>query len=129
MDELSLNHTTPLERWIKDGAILKFWGDNVDKQKKVRDPRADNTGNMVHMFSLLAGRSRTPAPHLPHVGGNLSVLDSVPAEFFLPDTSDVSAVKGNLVHIVCRVLTRYISGLAPLATHPSRVLQRNEQEV
>ena len=94
-----------LEKWIEEGVIFKFWFDNVDKQRRARDLRSDNTsGEMMHMVSLLAGRSRTPAPHLPHDGGNLSVLDSEPVESFLPDANDVSAVKSNLVHIISRVL-------------------------
>ena len=76
--------------------VFKFWGDNVDKQRKVRDPRSDNEGKMLHMFSILAGRSRTPAPELPHTGGTLSVLDSLPATDFLPTRSDVVSIKRNL---------------------------------
>ncbi len=71
MDELSLSHTVPLKKWLEEGAVFKFWGDNVDKQ---RDLRADNKGEMVHMFSILVGCSRTPAPELPYSGGHLSVL-------------------------------------------------------
>ena len=54
----------PLKQWIKEDIILKFWGDNVDKMQKVRDLRSDHKGDMLHMFSILVARSRTPAPHL-----------------------------------------------------------------
>ena len=98
-----------------EGVLFKFWGDNVDKQRKVRDPRSDNQGELVHMVSLIVGRSRTPALDLPHTGGDLSVLDGLPVKFFLPTSTDVSAVKENLVRIISRTLTQYIVALHPLA--------------
>ena len=123
-------HTIPLEEWIREGVVFKFWGDNVDKQRKVRDLRADNSGKMLHMFSLLAGRSRTPAPNLPHEGGGLSLLDSEPVESFLPSESDVRAVKSNLVNIVCRVLTEYITGLSSLSKFvPKHILHQYSKEM
>ena len=61
-------HTIPLAKWIADGAVIKFWGDNVDKNQKARDVRSDHQGEMVHMFSVLAGKSRTPASQLSHDG-------------------------------------------------------------
>lgn len=130
MDELSLSHTVPLKKWLEEGAVFKFWGDNVDKKKKVRDPRSDNNGEMVHMYSLLVGRSRTPAPELLHSGGHLSILNSLPADLFLPSNNDVSAVKSNLVSIISRILTRYIAGLAPLAkVVPQHILHRYSKEM
>ncbi len=84
MDELSLSHTVPLKKWLEEGAVFKFWGDNVDKQRKVRDLRSDNKGEMVHMFSILVGRSQTPAPELSYSGGHLSVLNNLPVDSFLP---------------------------------------------
>ena len=105
IEDLSNRHTIPLQKWLAEGVVFKFWGDNVDKQRKVRDPRSDNEGKMLHMFSILAGRSRTPAPELPHTGGTLSVLDSLPATDFLPTRSDVVSIKRNLADIICRILT------------------------
>ena len=116
MDDLSQTHTVPLQKWIDEGVVFKFWGDNVDKQLKVRDLRSDHKGEMVHMFSLLAGRSRTPAPELSHSGGGgLLTLDRLSTECFLPSSSDVSSVKNNLVDIISRTLTHYITGLVPFA--------------
>ena len=114
IEDLSRTHTVPLDEWIKDGAVFKFWGDNVDKNVHVRDLRSDNQGSMVHMFSLIVGRSRTPAPEFPH-HGQLSSLLETPEESFLPNSGDVTRFKSNLVKIVSRTLTRYISGLAPFA--------------
>ena len=68
MDEVSSMHTVPLRKWIADGAVFKFWGDNVDKKQKPRYVRSDHRGEMVHMYNMLAGKSRTPAPQISHVG-------------------------------------------------------------
>lgn len=46
--------------------MFKFWGDNVEKKRRARDLRSDNQGSMIHMFSMIAGRSQTPAPELHH---------------------------------------------------------------
>lgn len=130
MDELSLGHTVPLEQWILEGVLFKFWGDNVDKQRKVRDLRSDNKGELLHMVSLIVGRSRTPAPGLSHSDGKLSALDGLPVELFLVNTSDVSAVKENLVKIMSRVLTQYISALRPLAKFiPKHILHKYSREM
>lgn len=112
--ELSKFHSAPLEIWIEEGIIFKFWGDNVDKQQKVRDLRSDHIAIMLHMFSIVIARSRIQALHLPQVG-QLSKLSEVPAEFFLPTIEDVTKVKGNLTVLVSRVLTQYITKLAPFS--------------
>ena len=114
MDEVSSMHTIPLAKWIADGEVVKFWGDNVDKKKKARDVRSDHHGEMVHMYSVLAGKSRTPAPQLSHVGHISSVSDVTP-EMILPTTEDTAAVTSNLVVLVSRVLTQYLSGLSPFS--------------
>lgn len=130
MDDLSETHIVPLKKWINEGVVFKFWGDNVDKKKNVRDLRSDNKGEMVHMFSLLAGRSRTPAPELIHTCDDLSVLDTLSNETFLPSSSDVSCVKKNLVDLISRILTQYIPGLAPLAKFvPQHILHQYSKEM
>ena len=68
MESVSELHTIPIQKWINEGALFKFWGDNVDKKRHVRDRRTDHQGEMLHMFSLLVGRSRTPCPELPFTG-------------------------------------------------------------
>ena len=40
----------------------------MDKQQHVRDLQSNHKGEMLHMFSLLVGRSRTSAPELPFTG-------------------------------------------------------------
>ncbi len=111
MDDVSKLHAIPIQQWIREGAVFKFWGDNVDKMMRVRDLRSNHQGDMLHMFSILAGRSRTPAPELPFTG-QLSKLAETPPEFFLPTESDVAAVKKDLTVIVSRILTEYFPSLA-----------------
>ena len=114
MEQVSSMHAIPLRQWIEDGAVVKFWGDNVDKKQKVRDVRSDNQGEMLHMYSVLIGKSRTPAPALSH-SGHVSKLSEVPSTNFLPTCEDVSKVKANLVIIISRVLTQYIKSLTPFS--------------
>lgn len=127
---LSETHIVPLQKWIEEGVVFKFWGDNVDTQINVRDPRSDNQGKMIHMVSLLGGRSRTPAPELPHTGDDLSKLDGLSIEHFLPSSSDVARVKENLVVIVSRTLTQHIAGLVPFAKLvPKHILHQYSREM
>ena len=114
VEAISKLHTVPLKKWIEDGQVLKFWGDNVDKKRKVWDLRSDHQGKMMHMFSMLVGRSRTPAPELPRAGSGCN-LALVPPEFFLPSSHDIAQVKSNLVTLVSRVLVQYFPTLAPFA--------------
>ena len=114
MESVSELHTIPIQKWINEGALFKFWGDNVDKKRRVRDLRTDHQGEMLHMFSLLVGRSRTPCPELPFTG-QVSKLTEVPADYFLPQQSDIVAVKNNMVTLIGRILTQYFPALAPLS--------------
>ena len=106
MDELSKLHVFPLKKWIENGSVIKYIGDNLDKQKRVRDYRSDHQGDLLHMYSLCVCRSRTPAPELAHTG-QISKLTEIPNEVFLPQSKDVRAIKGNLVILVSRILVQY----------------------
>ena len=129
MDEVSSMHTIPLRKWIADGAVFKFWGDNVDKKQKPRDVRSDHHGEMVHMYSMLAGKSRTPAPQLSHVG-HVSKISEVSSAMILPTSEDVSTVKSNLVVLVSRVLTQYLPGLAPFRKAiPKHIVHKYSSEM
>ena len=123
-EEISKLHTVPIHQWIKDGAVFKFWGDNVDKQQRVRDLRSDHQGEMLHMFSLIVGKSRTPALELSFTG-HLSQLTGVSAKYFLPTNSNIAAVKSNLIVLVGRILTEYFPSLAPFSkVVPKHILHR-----
>ena len=114
LDEVSKLHTTPLQQWIADGVQIKFWGDNVDKKKSVRDVRSDHHGSLLHMYSVLAGRSRVDASELSHTGC-VAPLSQLPADTFLPTSEDFAAMRSNLIVIVSRIINHYIDGLSFLS--------------
>ena len=81
-------------------------------------------GEMLHMFSLIVGRSHTPAPELPFTG-HLAQLADFGTDYFLPNSSDVAAVKSNLVVLVGRILTEYFPSLACFSkVVPKHILHR-----
>ena len=94
-----------------DGVVFKFWGDNLDKEQHVRDLRSDHQNEMLHMFSLVVGKGRTPAPELSFTS-QLSQLTDTSSGYFLPSSTDVAAVKNNLVTLVGRILIEYFPSLA-----------------
>ena len=128
-EDVSKLHKVPVDKWIKEGVVLKFWGDNLDKQQHVRDLRSDNQGEMLHMFSMIVGRSRTPAPELPFTGQIAQLKDALPA-LFKPSVADVAVVKDNLVILVARTLTEYIPSLAAFSkVVPKHILHRYSAEM
>lgn len=109
MEELSHAHGVPLKKWIEDGEI--------------------HQGKMLDMFTMIVGRSRTPAPELSHEG-QVSSLDEVPADFFIPNSSDIERAKANLVTLVARKLTRHITGLVRFAkVVPKHILHVYSKEM
>ena len=128
MESVSELHTIPIQKWINEGAPFKFWGDNVDKKRCVRDLRTDHQGEMLHMFSLLVGRSRTPCPELPFTG-QVSKLTEVPADYFLPLQSDIVAVKNNMVTLIGRILTHSTTLKSSSKTHPTPIFLPDETEI
>ena len=40
--EVSQMHHIPIQEWIKDDIIFKFWGDDVDKKQQVCDVQLDH---------------------------------------------------------------------------------------
>ena len=118
MDDVAKLHLASLSHWIAHDIPFKFWGDNMDKRRGVRDVRSDHHGSLLCMYSIVAGQSRTPARSLRHTGcvANLSALSP---ESFLPTctSKDVKAIRLNLATIVSRILTYiyYIVGLSPLS--------------
>lgn len=114
VDSISKLHTQPLTRWIAEDVIFKYWGDNVDKKKGVRDVRSDHQAELLHMYSILAGRSRTPGTDLSSSGCVASLL-SIPAQDLLPNANDIQAVHSNLITLVSRILIRHIDDLRPFS--------------
>ena len=124
MEDVSKLHTVPIQQWIRDGVLFKFWGDNLEKQQHVCDLQSDHQVEMLHMFSLIAGKSRTPAPELPFTS-QVSNLRDTSTTYFLPSSSDVAAVKNNLVILVGRMLTEYFPSFAPFSkVVPNHILHK-----
>ena len=110
MDDVSKLHTVPIQQWISNGVVFKFWGDNLDQQQHIRDPRSNHQNEMLHIFGLVVGKSRIPAPELCFTG-QVSQLTDGSSGHFLPKSSDVAAVRNNLVTLVGRILTEYFPSL------------------
>ena len=129
IDDISRLHTIPLVQWITTNTPFKFWGDNVDKKKGVRDVRSDHHGSLLHMYSILAGRSRTNAKDLPPTGC-VSPLSATSALDYLPTSEDYQAVRNNLVILVSRIITKYVSSLSVLAKAvPPHILHKYSKEM
>lgn len=107
---------------------FEFWGDNVDKKRSVRDVRSDNQGDLLHMYSMLAGCSRTAriASTLNH-RGHVAKLSSISSESLLPTSIDVEMMRQNLVVLVGCL---YIDGLKPLSKAvPSHITHQYSKEM
>lgn len=111
IQDISKDHTLPLQQWIAEDIVFKFWG---DKKRRVRDVRSNHQGDMLHMYSILAGKSRTPEKSLSRTG-TVANLKSLHPSSFLPTREDVLIVKSNLVILVSCILTQYIQSLSCLA--------------
>ena len=129
IQDISKDHTLPLQQWIAEDIIFKLWGDNVDKKRKVRDIRSNHQGDMLQMYSILAGKSRIPEKSLARTG-TVASLKSLHSISFLPTREDILIVKNNLVILVSRILTQYIQGLSYLAKSiPQHIKCRYSKEM
>ena len=129
IQDISKDHTLPLQQWIAEDIAFKFWGDNVDKKRRVHDVCSNHQGDMLHMYSILAGKSRTPEKSLSRTAtvANLKLLHP---SSFLPTREDVLIVKSNLVILVSRILTQYIQSLSCLAKAvPQHIGHRYSKEM
>ena len=114
LSEVAEFHKLPIEKWIAEDAVFKFIGDNVDKHVGVRDVRSGNQSQFVHMYSILAVRSRLPREDLSRVG-TVGDLSKIKFRKFLPSCTELQNTRKNLVVLVGRVLTKYVESLKPLA--------------
>lgn len=117
LNVLSQKYDAPIKQWISDGESFKFVGDNLDKKIGVRDVRVDNQPQMLHMYSLVAVKSRINHTALSTCtdAADTRPLTSFDPDHFLPLLSEVNSVKQNLVVIVSRILVKYIKALNPLS--------------
>ena len=114
LDEIASLHTLPLSQWLVTGTPFMFWGDNVDKHRSVRDMRSDHHRSLLHLYSILAGSSCTTDPTLSQ-HGRIASISSLPSVSLLPDATDISSMRSNLIVMVARFLTRYFKDLKPLS--------------
>ena len=102
-----------MDKWLKEGAFVKYVGDNVDKQCNVRDIRSDHHGQLRHMFSLLVIKARIPPPAPLPVFSTQS-LTSVNVDCFLPSLEDMKVVQHDMEVLVGRIICDYIKDMSKL---------------
>ena len=117
---LSMQHEVPLQKWIAEGAVFKFVGDNVDKRKGVRDIRSDHRQELKHMYSLLIVKGRVKPPLSACTPFLSPSLKSTPITTFLPSLEDIAALKSNMVVLVSRIISKYIKGLSHLSKYTTQ---------
>ena len=129
VEDISKYHAQPLSEWIANKIPFKFWGDNVDKKRSVRDVRHDHQGELVHMYSILAGRSRTADATFSRTE-QIASLSSISSSSLLPTKLNIELIKQNLVVLVGRVLTKYVDVLKPLSkVVPSHITHKFSEEM
>jgi hypothetical protein len=98
----------PSKNWVKS---VQFIGDNINKQKRVRDERCDNLSKMMNMYSILVSKCRMPS-YLSKTG-TVANLQSLKWNSFLPSREDVVYVKHNLIVLTFRLLMKFFHDLTP----------------
>ena len=93
----------------------------------MRDVRVDHKGDMVHMYSLLAARSRLPPLDLSRTG-QVADMMSLPWESFLPSQGDVDRIRKNHVVLVSRLLAQYFKDLSPLSKSVPKHIEHKYSE-
>ena len=104
VQDISKDHTLPLQQWIADDNIFKFWGNNVDKRRNACDIHSNHQNNMLYMYSILVGKSCTSEKSLARTGRVASLKSLV----ILPTRED-------LVTQVNCIITQYIQGISCLS--------------
>ena len=79
VDQISTLHKPPLQMWLASGAPVKFVGDNVQKNKGVRDVRSDHQKSMLHKYSMLVVKGRVSDPSLQTTGSTLDFKGGAPS--------------------------------------------------
>ena len=127
--ELSKHHAVPLQKWLSEGEVFKFVGDNFDRKRVVRDIRSDHHGELTHMYSLLVVKGRVKPPQMCQQF-DASRLIKIPLKSLLPNRSDVSMIQSNLKVLVSRVLCKYLKSLSRAAgTIPQHILHTHSTDM
>ena len=114
MSEISTMHTVPLAKWIADGEVIKFWGDNACRQETetTRCTVRPSWINGTHVQCSRWQKSHTSSTALS-LRACITCVKHHPCH-------DLAYCRGYLSSEVqlgcaCRVLTQYLSGLAPFS--------------
>ena len=65
VEDVSQLFMVPVQKWVAEDVVFKFWGDNLDQKRRVRDVHSDHQGSMVDMYSMPVGHSWTTAIEFP----------------------------------------------------------------
>lgn len=128
IQQISQHRKVPVSEWLKEGALVKFVGDNVDKKKGVRDARSDHQGKMHNMYSLLAVKGRVVVAD--QADANRGNLKSFSPSSFLPNKDDILAIRRTLKVLVARILCKYISCISPLSKQvPANISHEHSEKI
>lgn len=111
--EISKCHTKLLDKWLDEGAFVKFVGDNVDKTINVCDIRSDHHGRLLHMFSLMAVKACVVPPH-PLTAFLTQTVCTDEVDLYLPSKDDITIVQNDLEVLVSRIMCKHINGFKDL---------------
>eukprot|EP00731_Ephydatia_muelleri_P013473 Em0007g783a len=91
VNEISKHHTKVMDEWLREGAFVKFLGDNVDKQ---------------------CNACISPPASLPEFSPPSLMIEKV--DCFLPSREDMKVVQSDMEVLVARILCDYIKDLRQL---------------
>ena len=103
-----------MDKWLREGAFVKFVGDNVDKQFNARDIRSDDHAQLRHMFSLLVIKARIPPPPPALLPELPTQSTSVKVDSFLPSLADMKVIQRDMEVLVGRIICDYIKDMSQL---------------
>lgn len=88
-------------------STFKLVGDNIDKNVKPRDMRAEHQTQSLHYFHSFAVKDRIDFSSLPNT---ISLISPAEVEFnvFLPSATDQLEFDNNLCVLISRVVTQYM---------------------
>ena len=84
----------------------KLVGDNLDKNIKARDVRADYQGRSLHFFQMYAVKDRVDLSDLPDNGIKYPDISTISMKDVLPTSADQNALYTNFSKLIARVLIK-----------------------
>lgn len=92
----------------------KLVGDNIDKNVKPRDMRADHQSQSLHYFNMYAVQDRVD---LSHLSNEPRIIDPDEIDFhtFMPSAEDYEAISNNFSVLISRILVEHLPHLSKYA--------------